>query len=57
MYTMALSSLFLLTGFLLYRTEYRKKPEARSSANLLIAMFATMLGIAIMAVALLYWND
>lgn len=57
MYTMALSSLFLITGFLLYRIEYRKKPEARSSANLLIAMFATMLGIAIMVVALLYWND
>jgi len=54
MYTAVLSMVFLFVGIWLYWVESNKKPKNRNIMNLLVALFATIMGTAILILAVLY---
>lgn len=49
---------FILLGvaFWIYRVEWKKEPEFRNRANIMIAGYAMILGIALMILSVMNWG-
>jgi|LDZU01.1.fsa_nt_gi hypothetical protein len=57
MYAFIPAFIFLGAGIWLYRVEWKKEPEFRSKANIMLASYACILGVALMIVSILYWGQ
>lgn len=57
MYAFIPALIFLGVGIWLYRFEWKKEPETRSKANIMLASYACIIGVALMIVSALYWGE
>lgn len=57
MYSFIPAIIFLGVGFWLYRLEWKKLPEVRNKANIMLASYAWILGIALAVLSILFWGD
>ena len=57
MYSFIPAIIFLGVGIWLYRLEWKKKPEVRNKANIMLASYAWILGIALAILSILFWGD
>jgi len=57
MYSFIPAIILLGVGLWLYRMEWKKKPEVRNKANIMLASYACILGIALAILSILFWGD
>jgi formate-dependent nitrite reductase membrane component NrfD len=57
MYAFIPGLIFLGVGVGLYRLEWKKEPETRSKANIMLASYACIIGVALGVVSILYWGE
>jgi len=57
MYAFIPALVFLGIGIWLYQKEWKKKPDMRSKANIMLAGYAVIMGIALFVVSFLYWGE
>jgi NADH:ubiquinone oxidoreductase subunit 5 (subunit L)/multisubunit Na+/H+ antiporter MnhA subunit len=57
MYAFIPGSIFLGVGILLYRREWKKMPEDRNKANIMLASYACIIGVALGIISVLYWGE
>jgi formate-dependent nitrite reductase membrane component NrfD len=57
MYAFIPAIIFLGVGIWLYRLEWKKKPEVRNKANIMLACYACILGVALAVISILYWGQ
>ncbi|HOJ01698.1 MAG TPA: hypothetical protein PLL88_08775 [Anaerolineaceae bacterium] len=57
MYSFIPAILFFGVGVILYRRESKKEPDTRNKANIMLASYACIVGIALAVVSLLYWGE
>ena len=57
MYAFIPGFILLGVGISLYRREWKKKPEDRNKANIMLASYACIMGIALGIVSIFYWGE
>jgi len=57
MYSCIPGVILLALGVWLYRREWKKAPQLRSKANIMLASYACILGAALIIISFLYWGE
>jgi hypothetical protein len=56
MYSFIPAALFLGVGIWLYRREFKKEPEFRNKANFMLASYAMILALLLLALSIMNWG-
>ena len=57
MYSFIPAVILFGTGIWLYRVEWKKKPEVRNKANIMLASYVCIIGVALALLSVLFWGE